>query len=407
MTTAELTTEDKAADKLIARFVDESNKAWDKREPELLEKLEKQIVAKMEAKALEAAKKNSSGVIPGLAADAQEVKDYRFSRLIRGIASIKDGGVAAFEKIAPLEYRLHLEAMKTKDQASSTDSAGGYLVPAQVMQAQIIPYLQEQLSLTLIGATFLNDLSGSPVEIPKRTSGTTAYWINHDVTSGATAPSVTDMTFGQVRMAPKTVAARSRLSNRLVQQSTPAAETIVKDQIIYDLAGAEESAAWNGSGADGQPRGILQTDNILTQSVGSVSASTAYDALVDMEQKLRAAFSLRGNVRWVMNSAIYAAMLKVKDPTDGSQPKARRLMTETGLTKLMGRDYTVTDLCPANTLLLGNMSELLIGHWGGLTVNVDSLSVLGLQQMQIMVAQDVDIQVRHPESFVKGTSVTV
>lgn len=393
-------------EQMIEKLLAEMNKSLDQRNPALVEQIAKQVEERMAAKAAEQARANATGIVPGLTANSPEVKNYQITRLLRGaLEARRTGSDEAMKRIAPMEYALHLETQRTKDQASSTDSAGGYLVPAQVLQAQLIEYLQAEQSLASLGCTFMDGLVGSPVELPKRTSGTTAYWINHDVTTGATAPTLTDMTFGQLRMTPKTVAARSRLSHRLINLSTPAAETVVREQILFDLNLTMERAAYNGSGVDGEPRGILNTSDVNTSAVGSVSADTIYDNLLSMIQKLREDFALRGNVKWVMPSAIFSALLKHKDLS--TQPTQRRFLDNADLTKIMGYDYVVTDLMPANNLVLGNWSEMLVGRWGSLTLKVDDLSVLGLLQTQILASLDCDIQVRHPESFCLGTGVTV
>ena len=59
-----------------------------------------------------------------------------------------------------------------------------------------------------MGATLLDNLVGSPVEIPKQTGGATAYWVgeNEPLTGS-------DQTLGQLQLTPKLVGALVELSN--------------------------------------------------------------------------------------------------------------------------------------------------------------------------------------------------
>ena len=62
---------------------------------------------------------------------------------------------------------------------------------------------------------------------------------------------------------------------------------------------------------------------------------------------------------------------------------------------------------PANTLVLGDWSDMILGMWGGMVVKVDDLSVLGVLQTQILASTEFDVQVRRGESFQVGQTVTV
>jgi HK97 family phage major capsid protein len=348
-------------------------------------------------------------VVSGLDPKSKEVKEYSVMRLIKGAQAANKRGDIAMKEICPMEFELHEATLKQmKDMNASTDSLGGYLVPAQVMQANILPLMQEALILQSLGVTFMDGLSGSPVEIPKDTGALTGFWVNHDTTSSPSAVTSSDSSFGQIKMTPKTAAARTVLSDRLINQSTPAAEGIIRTKIARDLNLLIEIAAINGTGADGQPRGLLQTDGIDTSvSVGSVSAATSYDKFIDMIVALFT--NTKGNVmspKWLMDRTTWGSLMKVKDPTDNTQPKARRLLTAAPEKYLIGYEYVASGNAPASTLVLGDWSNMIVGRWGGLVIKVDSLSVLGRLQTQVLASTELDTQVSYGQSFVKGTSVS-
>jgi HK97 family phage major capsid protein len=121
-----------------------------------------------------------------------------------------------------------------------------------------------------MGPTVLSGLQGN-VAIPRQISATTTYWVTE-----ASAITQAEATFDQVTMTPKQLGARSQYSRLMLQQSTPDIETIVRNDLARVMALGMDSAAISGSGASGQPRGILNTS-----SIGSVAMGTNGAALVN------------------------------------------------------------------------------------------------------------------------------
>ena len=60
-----------------------------------------------------------------------------------------------------------------------------------------------------------------------------------------------------------------------------------------------------------------------------------------------------------------------------------------------------------NTIIFGNWADLLIGYWSGvdIVVNPYETSVFAKGGVLIHALQDVDIDVRHPESFAKSENL--
>lgn len=54
---------------------------------------------------------------------------------------------------------------------------------------------------------------------------------------------------------------------------------------------------------------------------------------------------------------------------------------------------------PDRSLLFGNFADLIIGTWGVLDVLVDPYSLGTSGGIRIRVMQDIDVAVRHIESF--------
>lgn len=58
---------------------------------------------------------------------------------------------------------------------------------------------------------------------------------------------------------------------------------------------------------------------------------------------------------------------------------------------------TSSGVCSA--IIFGNFADLIIGMWGGLDLTVDPYSNSTTGTVRVVALQDVDIAVRHAESF--------
>lgn len=353
-------------------------------------------------------------VIPGLTAESQEVKDYSFGRAIQAVL---DGNP---EKNCPLEWHLHKQAMKyegahmstlpphmRRNLAGSPDSQVGILIPAQVLGAQLIPLLQAQSVMFGLGVNRIPGLVGSPAWLPKATGGTTAYWVNHDTTTDPTAVTRSNPTFGQIKMEPHQLASSVEISNRTINLSSPAIEALVRRQIARDMGLELDRAIMNGSGTAGEPTGIMQRANVNTVSIGgSLTGSGIYDKLIDMQTAVEASNVISQKFGWLMHPQHKGAIRKIKDPTDGSQPKERRIMTDGPGRALLEYPYATTTQCPLGTILFGAFDFAMVGEWGSMFISVDSQAVNRKFTTSVLVGMEVDTNVEQELAFCTGTGIT-
>jgi len=392
---------------LAERLLAEINKQFDKRDTDLIAKLEKK--AKEEADAALAAyeaKRAALPVVKGL--EEKDIKNFSFAKLARGLVT-RDFSECAYEA------DLCKEAAKSisKDMSTTTDSAGGFIVPVQIMENMIIPLLQKRITALSLGVQRL-PLSGSPVQIPKITTASTAYWVAENASVTAS-----DLAFGQLNMTPHAVASRVILSNRLINLSSPAAEQITRAQIAKDLGIAIDAAIYAGTGASGQPTGITQTSGINTvTSVGSYKAISAYGKLLDMIQEVSVDNVELANAKWAMHSSVLNALAQIVDGGATGINLERRLFGAgalNGAQTLLGYPYVITNQLNAvtgsatsNTMLFGDFSQCYLGEWG--TMVLRSSDVAGdsfaKMQTQIMAAMEIDVGVAQPTAFCTSTGAT-
>jgi len=299
---------------------------------------------------------------------------------------------------------------QTRELATTPDSSGGYLVPIQAIP-ELIEMLRAEAVVFQMGATLLDNLVGSPVEIPKQTGGATAYWVgeNEPLTGS-------DQTLGQLQLTPKSVGALVKLSNRLLRMSSPSAEQMVRADIARVVALAIDLAALRGSGASGQPTGIANTPGINTKAFSVNSPN--FDYFFDMEYELAVDNALRGKLGFVFHHCVKRSLSKLKVAQfsgDTGGEYIIRPMDAAQLQAYIGYPFAMTTQIPINLgaggneteIYLGNWQELIVGQWAGISIlpSKEAGDAFAKNQTWIRIITDVDIGLRHAESFCLGSGV--
>jgi len=398
---------DRSVDALSQALIGQLKANLDKRDTELCERLAKQLDEKLDAQRRDLEAKSAKFAIPGLAQDSKEVKEFSFSKLISGLLK---GNVAKF---APLEYEMCSaaagtmdSAVVTKDMVTTVDSLGGFIVPNQVMSAQIIPLLQAAIVAFDAGTVRMGGLTGSPVQIPKITGATTAYWLGEveAVTSG-------DMSFGQIDLYPHDVFALCTLSNRLIELGAPGAEQLVRSQLARDIGLKIDAAVFNGTGAAGQPTGILNTSGINTQSfTGALDAATSYNEMINMEHKLfEDNAQTVGEFVWAMHPNQFRQVRKQLDTVSGNanvNPKVRPFVDGGTIERILGHRYVLSTQMPNDKILLGAFAASMVAEWGTMVLAASREGTnFTKRQTQILAGMTVDVGVRYPEAFCASTGL--
>lgn len=330
-------------------------------------------------------------------------KEFYFTRAIYAIMT-NDWSHAGFEK------EVFDETRKTMD--ATVGASGAYIVPTQVLGG-LIGLLEAAMVVKQAGATVLPGLIGSPVELTRQTGGATAYWVGENQ---ALTPS--DLSFGAMSLTPKGVGALVKMSNRLIRLSSPGIEGIVRQDIALRVAQKIDLAALRGQGTEYQPLGVANYPGINTVVIGASGGNIDFDKLIDMEGTLEDDNALAGNLAYIWAPCTKRNLLKLKvkqysGATGVSSDSAYIVqpVTEQQLQAWIGYPYLQTTAVPTNLtkgggtdlteIYFGNWAELLIGQWGGMEIMASQETSDAFEKVQtwIRVIQEVDCQVRHPESF--------
>ena len=273
-----------------------------------------------------------------------------------------------------------------RDLTVGTNNAGGFLVGTDHDGASFIDALRAAMVTTRLGARVMSNLQGN-VAIPKLATGTSTYWVAEDG-----APTEGQPVFASVSLTPKNLASFVQISRNLLVQSDPSVEGVIRDDITKSIAVAIDAAALAGTGSSNQPTGILATTGIGSVSFSSSGAPT-FAEIVSIESAISADNAMGQNMAFVTTPAL-AGTLKTTTKDSGSG----RFVSEENA--IMGYSVNPTSSMTANTILLGDFSQLMIAQFGAIEVITERNAQTG--QLTLGLHAMIDIGVRHPESFAKG-----
>jgi HK97 family phage major capsid protein len=284
--------------------------------------------------------------------------------------------------------------IQKRDLSAVTASAGGRLVATDNMS--FIDILRARSVAMRMGATSMSGLVGN-VTVPTQTGAATAAWLANETA----AASESDQTFGQMALSPKNVAAYTEISRQLMLQSSPSAEMIVMNDLGAVVALAVDSAAINGSGASGQPLGIVNTAGI-----GSVTGTTlAYSGVLEFQTDVLAANALvnPASAGYVSTPAVAALLAGRSRFTNTDTPLWQGNLLDGNVAGF--RAMTSTQIA-ASRMLFGDFSQLVIGEWGALELDVNPYANFPAGITGVRAFYTVDIGVRYAAAFSYSTAIT-
>lgn len=337
----------------------------------------------------------------------KEARSFSFLRLLDAMRT-GDYSKAGFEReaVQAAEKALGRSArgafipaevlMVRSDMTVGTPAAGGSLVATDLRIDSFIGALRSRLLVRAMGATVLNGLVGN-LAIPKQTGLASVGWVGEDGTASPTRAS-----FGQVPLSPKTVLAKTSISRRMMEQTDMSVEAWVRGELEQAIAKAVDRAALVGGGTN-EPVGLLGGALGPGRKVIVGTDGLSWAEVVALETAVAAVDGDIGSMSYVTTPSI-RGQLKTTEKgvgngqyiwTDGSTP---------GQGMVNGyRAGATTQLTGAQDIIFGNFADLLIGFWSGTDVVVDQISDDSGAHI-VKVYQDVDIAIRHANSFAYGSA---
>jgi HK97 family phage major capsid protein/HK97 family phage prohead protease len=330
----------------------------------------------------------------------KESRSFSFLRAINYLANPTDRSAreaAAFEIEASEAAAAKLgrqsrgitipQDVLRRDLTVGVAADGGNLVATELDAGSFIDLLRNASALDQAGATVLTGLTGN-VAIPRQSGAATAYWVAE---SGA--PTESQQSVDQVSLTPKTVAAYTDYSRRLMLQSSIDVENMVRTDLARVLALKIDLAGLYGTGSSGEPLGLKLTTGIGTENFAA--AIPTFAEVVALESDVATANALLGSPVYLMNAAMRGGLkTKAKDTGSG-------MFVMEG-NEVNGYRGVLSNQVASGDLWFGNFADLIIGYFSGLDIMVDPYTNSTSGTVRVVAMQDCDIAVRHPESFSRG-----
>lgn len=356
--------------------------------------------------------------------EEKQDKGLRVARIVRALAASKgDHEKAAFYAKKNFDDSAVVKALET-----GTGTAGGFIVPEEY-SAEIIELLRPQSVVRRMGAVTLPMRTGT-LNIPVLAGGGQAQYIGENTNIPKTEPS-----FGTIQLTFKKLAALVPISNDLLRYSNPAADMIVRDDLVMAIAEREDKAFIRGEKATSgssqlTPVGLrywAPTTHVIeaNQTVSAANVAKDLGKLVLALKEANVRFIRPG---WLMSPRTEMYLLTARD-TSGVYAFRDEMVTG----KLFGYPYAVTTNIPEDlTVTVGGTSvtdttevylvdfaDAIIGESTQLIIDASTeasymdvvnstpvmYSAFSMDQTLIRVIAEHDFVMRHPESVAVLTAV--
>lgn len=278
------------------------------------------------------------------------------------------------------------------------NATGGNLVATDLRSDMFIEALKDAAVVMGMGVTMLPGLVGD-VDIPKEGADPNVYWVGED-----TEPTGSDIDLGNVDLKFKTIGGWQRLTQKLLKQSTPYAEDIIRDSLLSKLALGIQQAIINGAGTATEPRGILNLGSLATVPLGPNGGAPTYGAMVDLETEVAKDNADIGSLGYLTNTSV-RGKLKQTETFPGSNGNP----VWSASNEVNGYQAYVTNAVPSNltkgtgtnlsAIIYGNWADVVVGMWGDVDLNIDTTTHANTRGVVVRVFQDTDIQIKRDESF--------
>ena len=297
--------------------------------------------------------------------------------------------IAAGETFDHHRVLVPLQAIQTRDMTVASASGGGYLVATDV--GGPVDVLRPWSVVARAGITVMPNLVGNLV-LPRVSSASTAGWVSGEGSSFTES----QPTLGQAALTPKTAAVMVEFTRQLYLQAE-AAELLLRQQLMRAVGELADIAFFAGSGASGQPSGLLLASGINTAS----GTSLAYAGLLEMRDEIIAAGGQEEALRWVGTSAVQ----KLLAARERSTNNGRMLWDDGGI---LGRPAHATKNAPASTLVCGDFSQAVMGMWGppALRLEINPYQDFKAGLLAARVVLSCDFAFPQPGAFSVASSVT-
>lgn len=249
-------------------------------------------------------------------------------------------------------------------------------------------YIEMLLPASCLGRLGVTVLSGlnSPIAVPKMTaSSVEAFGF---VDENGSAPE-SKATFENVKMAPKTFAGGNPISRQSLK-TVPNIATLITDHINKAVRIKLEQLILSDKDNTRGPKGLVK--QLVDGGRVTKKAAFSYKDFLKEIAALTDAGVPAQSIKFAMSGAT-AAELESTLKDNG----VSGYIIENG--KLAGYDVVTSGVIPADHIVLGDFSGIMIGEWGGLELDMDDTTYRAQSAIVPRIWVDLDFTVVQPEAL--------
>ena len=346
----------------------------------------------------------------------QEWSDMMAGFELRQVALSLDEGRALDGKTAEIVQELRSAGgfrgipvpwQALEQRAGETIASG---VPSPVQTQPIIDRLFPDSVASRMGAQMISIAQGS-VAWPVTTSSVSAGWAATETgnVAGPTAYATTDRA-----MSPDhNLGVQMRITRKALQQSGAALEQAIRRDMAGAMGAAMDKAVFLGTGADGQPLGVITgaaTYGITSTAVAAAASWAAFRAAV-VRFMLGNAAGSPAAVKAMIRPEVWAYMddqlisgtaVSQWDRMLANIPAGNIAMTTNALATPVGANKPTTALLTTNA---GGVGPICVGGWCGVAVSRDPYSGAQSGGLRITPLATMDVTVARPAQLEILTAV--
>jgi len=299
----------------------------------------------------------------------------------------------------------------TQGNTLATNATGKGKEAVYTEYAGWIDLLRHRARVFQMGARLFSGLRGN-YSFVRQNAAAAAYWISENP-----GTDVTDSSIGiqNVTMTPKILKGLLSFTAEQLAQGAEMFDALCNQELLKVHALEIDRVSLNGSGASGQPMGVLNQANIGAVAMGTNGANLSavgVGPFVDLETAVATANADLGNLGYLMDASVRGQAKKTLEfpGTNGAVKVWQNGDQKDGSGMVNGYYAAATNNLPNNLVkgtstncrasIFANWSDLYIGEWGGgLELLIDPYTLAGQDVTRVISRQLVDVALGHPGSF--------
>lgn len=266
---------------------------------------------------------------------------------------------------------------------ANTANKGAELVATDYLPTEFTPALRPQHTLEQTGYYSI-PVNGNAVQFCVMEEGATAsmYGLDGELADG-------DLTFSTRTLTPKKGGVVIPIPYSLILQARPEVDSLVQADIVDALAELRDKMILVGTGADNQPKGIVNTAGVNEMDIDD---AFTWQGVCTMEKLIRDA-NIFAPLAFVMNSTNkvkYETTLKAANGMEGYLCEAD---------KIKNIPVFVNNALSDDQIILGAFENVAVADFDAIQLKVDDITLAKKQAIQVIASNAFDVAIRRPKAF--------